>query len=114
MAKPNRALRQSKAPTPAQLQRQKKQQSMERTERMAQAQYLKSYRHAQVAIARREAKAAAYRDAGIQIQQPVQQPQDQQKQPPAQAPKASGRKPPKPGKPATRGQKPSGKKPPRR
>lgn len=109
MAKPNRTLNQSKRPTKAQIQRDKKQQSLERTERMAQAQYLKAYRHAQVAIARQQAKQQAMADAGIQLQQ-----QPQQKQPLTPAPKASGRKPPKPGKPAKRGQKPSAKKPPRR
>ena len=70
---------------------------------MADAAYQKAYRHAQVAIARRQAKAAAYRDAGIQLQQqqPVQQPpQAQQQQPLTKAPKASGRKPFKPSKPA--------------
>ena len=64
LAKPNRTLRQSKAPTPAQIRRQKQQQSKERTERMADDAYAKAYRHAQVAIARQKAKQQAMRDAG--------------------------------------------------
>ena len=52
MAKPNRTLRQSKAPTPAQIRRQKLKQSEEQTRRIADAAYAKSYRHALVAIAR--------------------------------------------------------------
>ena len=91
MARPNRTLRQSKAPTTAQIRRQKQQQSKERTERMAAAAYERQYRHAQVAIARQQAKADAMKDAGIKPQQ--QQPPAQSKQKPlAKAPK-SGRKP---------------------
>ena len=63
---------------------------------MAQAAYLKTFRHTQVAIARQQAKADAMRDAGMELQQqaPVQQqPPAQPKQKPlAKAPK-SGRKP---------------------
>ena len=91
MARPNRTLRQSKAPTPAQVRRQKQQQSEERTRRMADAAYNRAYRHAQVAIARQQAKADAMKDAGIKPQQ--QQPSAPPKQKPlAKAPK-SGRKP---------------------
>jgi len=104
MARPNRTLRQSKAPTPAQVRRQKQQQSEERTRRMADAAYNRAYRHAQVAIARQQAKADAMKDAGIK-------PQQQQQPPVTPAPK---QKPPKAAKPATRGKKPSGRKPPRR
>ena len=105
MAKPNRTLRQSKAPTPAQVRRQKDKIAEQKTQQMVEAAYRRSYRHAQVAIARQEAKKQAMRDAGIE-------PQPAQQQPPV-AP-AAKQKPPKAAKPATRGKKPSGRKPPRR
>ena len=54
-AKPSRQRKQpsAKTPTPAQIRSQKRQQSKEQTERMAEAAYLKAYRHTQVALARR-------------------------------------------------------------
>ena len=96
MAKPNRTLRQSKAPTPAQVRRQKDKIAEQKTQQMADAAYRRAYRHAQVAIARQQAKADAMKDAGIK---PVTT--------------AAKQKPPKAAKPATRGKKPSGRKPPR-
>ena len=71
MAKPNRTLRQSKSPTPAQIRRQKLKKSEEQTRRMADAAYQRQYRHAQVATARQKARADAMRDAGMEMQ-PVQ------------------------------------------
>ena len=97
MARPNRELRQNKPLKPAQVRRQKQQQSKERTERMAAAAYERQYRHAQVAIARQQAKADAMKDAGIKPVTP-----------------AAKQQPPKAAKPAMRGKKPSGRKPPRR
>ena len=64
---------------------------------MAEAAYHRAYRHAQMAIARQQAKADAMKDAGIKPVTP-----------------AAKQQPPKAAKPATRGKKPSGRKPPRR
>lgn len=98
-SKPSKQRKQpsAKIQTAAQKRQAQEQISKERTERLAHQAYLKAYRHAQVAIARREAKADAMRDAGIE---------PRQQQPLTKAPKASGRKPFKPAKPA---QKASGK-----
>ena len=95
-AKPSRNRKQPspKTPSKAQIRQQRKQQSLEATDRMADAAYLKTYRHTQVAIARQEAKRQAMADAGLkpqQQQQPPAAPQQKQK-PLAKAPK-SGRKP---------------------
>ena len=50
MAKPNRTLRQSKAPTPAQVRHQKDKIAEQKTQQMADAAYRRAYRHAQVAM----------------------------------------------------------------
>ena len=103
-AKPSRNRKQPspKTPSKAQIRQQRKQQSLEATDRMAAAAYLKTYRRIQVAIARQEAKRQAMSDAGFKPQQqqspatPQQQPTSQKKAPPKPAAKASksGRKPP--------------------
>ena len=85
----NRTLRQSKAPTPVQVSRQKDKVSEQKTQQMADAAYRRAYLHAQVAIARQQAKADAMKDAGIKPQEQQQQPKPK---PLAKAPK-SGRKP---------------------
>ena len=92
-AKPSRTRKQPSAKplTPAQLRSQKDKIAEQKTQQMADAAYRRAYRHAQVAIARQQAKADAIKDAGINPQQ--QQPPAQSKQKPlAKAPK-SGRKP---------------------
>ena len=100
VAQPNRTFCQSKAPTPAQIQRQKQRQSEEQTCRIADAGYQRQYRHAQVTIVSQKVRADAMRVADMEMQ-PLQ-PQSQQKQPLTKAPKASEQKPTKHGKPATR------------
>ena len=95
MAKPNRTLRQSKAPTPAQVRRQKDKLAEQKTQQMADAAYRRAYRHAQVAIARQQAKADAIKDAGIKPQQQQPPAQSNQKPPAKPARKPSNRKPPK-------------------
>ena len=92
-AKPSRNRRQPSAKTPskAQLRQQRKQQSLETTQKMADAAYLRTYRHTQIAIARQQAKQQALTDAGIKQQQPPVAPQQKQK-PLTKAP-SSGRKP---------------------
>ena len=93
-AKPSRTRKQPSAKplTPAQIRRQKDRVSAEKTQQMADAAYRRTYRHAQVALARQQAKSDALRDAGIKHQE-QQQPTAQPKQKPlAKAPK-SGRKP---------------------
>ena len=95
-AKPSRTRKQPSAKTPsqAQIRQQRKQQSLETMQKMADAAYLKTYRHTQIAIARQQAQQQALKDAGLkpqQQQQPPAAPQQKQK-PLAKAPK-SGRKP---------------------
>lgn len=86
-AKPSRTRKQPSAKplTPAQIRRQKDKVSAEKTQQMADAAYRRTYRHAQVALARQQGKSDALRDASIK-------PQEQQQKPLAKAPK-SGRKP---------------------
>ena len=90
-AKPSRTRKQPSAKplTPAQIRRQKDKVSAEKTQQMADAAYRRTYRHAQVALARQQAKSDALRDAGIKPQEQQQQPKQK---PLAKAPK-SGRKP---------------------
>ena len=86
-AKPSRTRKQlsAKPLTPAQHRSQKDKIAEQKTQQMADAAYRRAYRHAQVAIARQQAKADALKEAGIK-------PQEQQQKPLAKAPK-SGRKP---------------------
>ena len=94
-AKPSRNRRQPSAKTPskAQLRQQRKQQSLETTQKMADAAYLKTYRHTQIAIARQEAKRQAMVDAGFKPQQQQPPVAPQQKQKPLTKAPSSGRKP---------------------
>ena len=75
--------------TPAQLRRQKEKVAEQKTQQMADAAYCRAYRHAQIAIARQQAKADLMKDTGIK---PQEQPQQPKQKPLAKAPK-SGRKP---------------------
>lgn len=90
-AKPSRTRKPvtGKPITPAQHRQRQHQIAEERTKRLAQSAYDRAYRHAQVALARQQAKSDALRDAGIKPQEQQQQPKQK---PLAKAPK-SGRKP---------------------
>ena len=66
VAQPNRTFRQSKAPSPAQIRRQKQRQSEERTCGMTDAAYQRQHRHAQVAIVCQKVPADAMRDVGME------------------------------------------------
>ena len=94
-AKPTRSRKpvSSKLPTPAEKQRQRDQIARERTERLAHQAYQRQYRHAQIAIARQQARADAMKDAGVQAQPPQQpQPKSGQKPPARKPPKNSKRR----------------------
>ena len=96
-AKPSRTRKQpsAKPPTPAQLRMQKDKIAEQKTHQMADAAYRRAYRHAQVAIARQQAKADAMKDTGIKPQQQQPPAQSKQKPPAKPARKPSNRKPPK-------------------
>ena len=101
-AKPSRNRRQPSAKTlsKAQIRQQRKQQSLDATQKMADAAYLKSYRHTQIALAHQEARRQAMADAGFkpQQQQPPAAPQQKQKpltKAPTSGRKYQNRKPPK-------------------
>ena len=91
-AKPSRSRKQPspKTPSKAQIRQQRKQQSLETTQKMADAAYLRTYRHTQISIARQEAKRQAMADGDIkpQQEQPPAAPQQKTKGP------KSGRKAP--------------------
>ena len=89
MAKPNRTLHQSKAPTPAQKQRHRDQIAREKTEKLEHQMYKRTVRQTRLALARQKDRADALREAGIK---PQEQQQQSKQKPLAKAPK-SGRKP---------------------
>lgn len=95
-SKPSRTRRQPspKTPSKAQIRQQLKQQSLETTQKMADAAYQRTYRHTQIAIARQQAQQQALKDSGFKPQQQQQPPAaPQQKQKPLTKAPSSGRKP---------------------
>ena len=100
-AKPSRTRKPvtGKPITPAQHRQRQHQIAEERTKRLAQSAYDRAYRHAQVALARQQAKTDALRDAGIKHQEQQQPPAQSKQKTLAKAPKSGrkhqNRKPPK-------------------